>query len=223
MTDAAAQSGRHTLGASLRGGESCTRTTSIQEPAVSWRPWSSPAEMAISVSPAPLVAEPLASSAVAESSGFPRLDEAAAAAVRRWVFSPAVQDAVAVPTWTQVSVVFQLTAEGSSAQLAVQRWIREFKHDRQSCTRPLEHRWEQSDEQSRAVLRSSALGTDTSPVSRRWLRPRRRHGWSPACAPDRCGRCPRAPSSRSVTPARFSYPASFRGRAATPRFRRRHW
>jgi periplasmic protein TonB len=115
-----------------------------------------PAEMAISVPPAPLVAEPLASSAVAESSslkvtrrvdpvyppasrrmdeqgavrlrvmvdergrpqevqvaessGFPRLDEAAVAAVRRWVFAPAVQDAVAVPTWTQVSVVFQLTA-----------------------------------------------------------------------------------------------------------------
>jgi periplasmic protein TonB len=115
-----------------------------------------PAEMAISVPPAPLVAEPLASSAVvestslkvtrrvdpvyppasrrmdeqgavrlrvmvdergrpqevqvAESSGFPRLDEAAVAAVRRWVFAPAVQDAVAVPAWTQVSVVFQLTA-----------------------------------------------------------------------------------------------------------------
>lgn len=115
-----------------------------------------PAEMAISVPPAPLVAEPLASSAVvestslkvtrrvdpvyppasrrmdeqgavrlrvmvdergrpqevqvAESSGFPRLDEAAVSAVRRWVFAPAVQDAVAVPTWTQVSVVFQLTA-----------------------------------------------------------------------------------------------------------------
>lgn len=47
---------------------------------------------------------------VAESSGFPRLDEAAVAAVRRWVFAPAMQDAVAVPTWTQVSVVFQLTA-----------------------------------------------------------------------------------------------------------------
>jgi periplasmic protein TonB len=115
-----------------------------------------PAEMAISVPPAPLVAEPLASSAVvestslkvtrrvdpvyppasrrmdeqgavrlrvmvdergrpqevqvAESSGFPRLDEAAVSAVRRWVFAPAMQDAVAVPTWTQVSVVFQLTA-----------------------------------------------------------------------------------------------------------------
>lgn len=46
---------------------------------------------------------------VARSSGFPRLDEAAVAAVKRWVFAPAVRDSVAVPTWTQVSVVFQLT------------------------------------------------------------------------------------------------------------------
>lgn len=46
---------------------------------------------------------------VAKSSGFPRLDEAAVIAVERWVFAPAMQDAVAVPTWTQVSVVFQLT------------------------------------------------------------------------------------------------------------------
>jgi protein TonB len=45
---------------------------------------------------------------VAKSSGFPRLDEAAVTAVKRWVFAPAMQDAVAVPTWTQVSVVFQL-------------------------------------------------------------------------------------------------------------------
>jgi len=47
---------------------------------------------------------------VAQSSGFPRLDEAAVSAVKRWVFAPAVQDAIAVPTWTQVSVVFRLTA-----------------------------------------------------------------------------------------------------------------
>lgn len=47
---------------------------------------------------------------VAQSSGFPRLDEAAVSAVKRWVFAPAVQDSVAVPAWTQVSVVFQLTA-----------------------------------------------------------------------------------------------------------------
>jgi protein TonB len=46
---------------------------------------------------------------IAKSSGFPRLDEAAVTAVRRWVFAPAMRDAVAVPTWTQVSVVFQLT------------------------------------------------------------------------------------------------------------------
>jgi protein TonB len=45
---------------------------------------------------------------VAQSSGFPRLDEAAAKAVKRWVFAPAMQDAVPVPTWTQVNVVFQL-------------------------------------------------------------------------------------------------------------------
>jgi protein TonB len=46
---------------------------------------------------------------VAKSSGFPRLDEAAVSAVKRWVFAPAMQGAVAVPTWTQVSVVFRLT------------------------------------------------------------------------------------------------------------------
>jgi protein TonB len=45
---------------------------------------------------------------VAQSSGFSRLDEAAVKAVKRWVFAPAMQDAVPVPTWTQVSVVFQL-------------------------------------------------------------------------------------------------------------------
>jgi protein TonB len=47
---------------------------------------------------------------VAQSSGFPRLDAAAVSAVERWVFAPAVQDSVAVPAWTQVSVVFRLTA-----------------------------------------------------------------------------------------------------------------
>lgn len=47
---------------------------------------------------------------VAQSSGFPRLDEAAVSAVKRWVFAPAVQGSVAVPVWTQVSVVFRLTA-----------------------------------------------------------------------------------------------------------------
>jgi periplasmic protein TonB len=46
---------------------------------------------------------------VAKSSGFPRLDEAAVTAVKRWVFAPAMQGGAAVSTWTQVSVVFQLT------------------------------------------------------------------------------------------------------------------
>lgn len=45
---------------------------------------------------------------VAQSSGYPRLDEAAVTAVKRWVFAPAMQDAAPIPTWTQVNVVFQL-------------------------------------------------------------------------------------------------------------------
>jgi periplasmic protein TonB len=45
---------------------------------------------------------------VAKSSGFDRLDQAAVAAVRRWQFSPAMQESRAVTAWTQVNVVFQL-------------------------------------------------------------------------------------------------------------------
>jgi periplasmic protein TonB len=45
---------------------------------------------------------------IAKSSGFDRLDQAAAAAVRRWQFSPAMQESRAVTAWTQVKVVFQL-------------------------------------------------------------------------------------------------------------------
>lgn len=45
---------------------------------------------------------------VAQSSGFERLDEAAITAVRRWQFSPAMQESRAVSTWTQVKVIFQL-------------------------------------------------------------------------------------------------------------------
>jgi protein TonB len=43
-----------------------------------------------------------------KSSGFDRLDAAAIAAVRRWQFSPAMQDSRAVPAWTQVNVLFRL-------------------------------------------------------------------------------------------------------------------
>ena len=45
---------------------------------------------------------------VAESSGFPRLDEAAVSAVRRWHFAPATRASQAVSAWTHVRVVFQL-------------------------------------------------------------------------------------------------------------------
>jgi protein TonB len=45
---------------------------------------------------------------VAKSSGFDRLDEAAVTAVRRWQFSPAMQESRAVTAWTRVNVVFQL-------------------------------------------------------------------------------------------------------------------
>jgi protein TonB len=45
---------------------------------------------------------------IAKSSGFDRLDQAAVAAVRRWQFSPAMQESRAVTAWTQVNVVFQL-------------------------------------------------------------------------------------------------------------------
>jgi len=45
---------------------------------------------------------------VLRSSGFPRLDEAAIAAIRRWVFSPAVQNSQPVQSWTRVQVTFKL-------------------------------------------------------------------------------------------------------------------
>jgi periplasmic protein TonB len=45
---------------------------------------------------------------VATSSGFPRLDEAAVAAIRKWVFKPAMQSGQAVQSWTRVQVKFEL-------------------------------------------------------------------------------------------------------------------
>ena len=45
---------------------------------------------------------------VLTSSGFPRLDEAAVAAIRKWVFSAAVADGKPVQSWTRVKVQFKL-------------------------------------------------------------------------------------------------------------------
>ena len=45
---------------------------------------------------------------VLKSSGFPRLDEAAMAAIRKWAFSPAMQNSQAVQSWTRVQVTFNL-------------------------------------------------------------------------------------------------------------------
>jgi periplasmic protein TonB len=45
---------------------------------------------------------------VMKSSGFPRLDEAAVVAIRKWTFSPAMQSGAAVKSWTRVSVAFRL-------------------------------------------------------------------------------------------------------------------
>jgi len=45
---------------------------------------------------------------IAKSSGFPRLDDAAASAVRRWKFSPAMQASQPVQAWTRVNVIFRL-------------------------------------------------------------------------------------------------------------------
>jgi periplasmic protein TonB len=45
---------------------------------------------------------------IAKSSGFPRLDEAAVAAIRKWAFKPAVQNGQPVQSWTRVAVSFKL-------------------------------------------------------------------------------------------------------------------
>jgi len=45
---------------------------------------------------------------VVTSSGFPRLDEAAVTAIRKWVFKPAMQAGQAVQSWTKVQVKFEL-------------------------------------------------------------------------------------------------------------------
>jgi periplasmic protein TonB len=46
---------------------------------------------------------------VAQSSGFPKLDEAAIAAVRKWKFVAATDGNKSVQAWTQVAVTFKLT------------------------------------------------------------------------------------------------------------------
>jgi protein TonB len=45
---------------------------------------------------------------VLKSSGFPRLDEAAMVAIRKWAFKPAVQNSQPVQSWTRVQVAFKL-------------------------------------------------------------------------------------------------------------------
>jgi protein TonB len=45
---------------------------------------------------------------VLKSSGFPRLDQAAITAIRKWAFKPAVQNSQPVQSWTRVQVAFQL-------------------------------------------------------------------------------------------------------------------
>jgi periplasmic protein TonB len=46
---------------------------------------------------------------VAQSSGFPRLDQAAVDAVRKWRFQAATDGSNAIMAWTQVAVTFKLT------------------------------------------------------------------------------------------------------------------
>jgi protein TonB len=46
---------------------------------------------------------------VAQSSGFPKLDEAAVTAVRKWKFVAATDGTKNVTAWTQVAVTFRLT------------------------------------------------------------------------------------------------------------------
>jgi periplasmic protein TonB len=45
---------------------------------------------------------------VLKTSGFPKLDQAALEAIRKWSFSPAMQGGAAVKSWTRVQVAFQL-------------------------------------------------------------------------------------------------------------------
>jgi len=45
---------------------------------------------------------------VLKTSGFPRLDQAAMTAIRKWAFSPAVQNSQPVQSWTRVQVTFNL-------------------------------------------------------------------------------------------------------------------
>jgi protein TonB len=45
---------------------------------------------------------------VMKSTGFPKLDQAALEAIRKWAFSPAMQNGQAVQSWTRVQVAFQL-------------------------------------------------------------------------------------------------------------------
>jgi len=47
--------------------------------------------------------------AVANSSGFPKLDDAAIAAVRKWKFVAATDGSNAISAWTQVAITFRLT------------------------------------------------------------------------------------------------------------------
>jgi protein TonB len=49
--------------------------------------------------------------AVATSSGFARLDEAAVAAVRKWRFEAATNGTSAISAWTQVAITFRLTTQ----------------------------------------------------------------------------------------------------------------
>lgn len=50
--------------------------------------------------------------AVAKSSGFARLDNAAMEAVRRWRFVAATDGQNAITAWTQVAITFRLTSSG---------------------------------------------------------------------------------------------------------------
>ncbi|HEY5758313.1 MAG TPA: energy transducer TonB [Steroidobacter sp.] len=49
--------------------------------------------------------------AVATSSGFPRLDQAAMEAVRKWRFEAATNGTSAISAWTQVAITFRLTTQ----------------------------------------------------------------------------------------------------------------